>query len=106
MHVTLLDDCQHFLDGSVVCRTTELASLKMLSFLCLVRPVCQLTVRQMASDSEEENPGDSVTQLRKSQFDFFEFNLGQFCARRVRVYHALSHWEVGWFLLNPLIMFL
>jgi len=67
----------------------------MLSFLCLARSVRQLTVRQMTSDSEEDDSEDSVTQLRKSQFDFLEFHLGQFCARRVRVYHALSHWEVG-----------
>lgn len=29
-----------------------------------------------------------------------EFQLGRFCARRMRVYHDLSHWEVSQFLLT------
>lgn len=42
----------------------------------------------LADDSDDDDDEDDGEELKK------QFNLGRFCARRTRVFHRLTHWEV------------
>ena len=47
-----------------------------------------------SSDSDDDDPDDpdspsALARLKR------EFHLGKFCARRTRVFHELTHWEVS-----------
>lgn len=41
-----------------------------------------------ASDLSSDDEDDEESKVRK------EFSLGRFCARRTRVFHQFTHWEV------------
>ena len=44
-----------------------------------------------SSDNSEDEEDEDKDELKVKK----EFNLGRFCARRTRVFHKITHWEVS-----------
>lgn len=61
----------------------------------VLRQAQPLESDELSNNSEDEDEDDEP-KVKK------EFNLGRFCARRTRVFHKFTHWEVG-FTVYPFI---
>ena len=79
-----------------VTRETQLGSIRSADirgthYILTAEMLCLTTFFQSIrdSDSSDSDEGEESPQ-NKMQFD-----LGRFCAKRVRTYHQFTHWEVS-----------